>query len=135
MIFYLNTADIGYSYHVCEYSTYLVKVQYENEICSCLEKDSLFSGRLPRNRYIPSARNAASTSECAAKAKTPQALLAVFLLRLSAYSFTNRSRSYSAGMMNESELKIFSVTIGSSVGKPTSTPMTLRPLFATCTVM
>ena len=74
-------------------------------------------------------------TENAAKAKTPQALLAVFLLRLSAYSFTNRSRSYSAGMMNESELKIFSVTIGSSVGKPTSTPMTLRPLFATCTVM
>ena len=43
--------------------------------------------------------------------------------------------NHSAGMMNESELKIFSVTIGSSVGKPTSTPMTLRPLFATRTVM
>ena len=84
-----------------------------------------------------SVRNAASTSENAAAAKTPQAMLAVFLLRLSAYFHisTNRSRSYSAGMMNESELKIFSVTIGSSVGKPTSTPMTLRPLFATRTVM
>ena len=46
-----------------------------------------------------------------------------------------RFSNHSAGMMNESELKIFSVTIGSSVGKPTSTPMTLRPLFATCTVM
>ena len=34
MIFYLNTSDIGYSYHACEYSTYLVKVQYENEFCS-----------------------------------------------------------------------------------------------------
>lgn len=43
MIFYLNTADSGYSYHVCEYSTYLVKVQYENEICSYLKKDSLLA--------------------------------------------------------------------------------------------
>ena len=82
----------------------------------------------------------ARRKECGIE-KTPQQqkhrkhCLRCFLLRLSAYSFTNRSRSYSAGMMNESELKIFSVTIGSSVGKPTSTPITLRPLFATCTVM
>ena len=40
---------------------------------------------------------------------------------------------YSAGRMNESELNTFFVTIGSSVGKPTSTPMTFSPLFATRT--
>ena len=42
MIFYLNTVDSGYPYHVCEYSTYIVKIQSENEICSFLKKDSLF---------------------------------------------------------------------------------------------
>lgn len=39
-------------------------------------------------------------------------------------------RFYSAGIMKESELKIFFVTISLSVGKPTSTPITFRPLFA-----
>ena len=45
-------------------------------------------------------------------------------------AFFNGSSFYSAGMMNERELKIFFVTFGVSVGKPTSTPMTLSPLFA-----
>ena len=47
-----------------------------------------------------------------------------------ACAFFNGSSFYSAGMMNERELKIFFVTFGVSVGKPTSTPMTLSPLFA-----
>ena len=50
MIFYLNTADSGYSYHACEYSTYLVKVQYENEFCSPWRENPKVLQRTPSKK-------------------------------------------------------------------------------------
>ena len=95
---------------------------------------------VPSSCKAPSARNAASMpNERHRKRKknTASTCLRCFSAPKRSVSYKSKTAliSYSAGMMNDSELKIFSVTIGSSVGKPTSTPMTLRPLFATRTVM